>query len=223
MNAFESQHAGSLRKEWHRHRNGYAALVLDGGYEEMSIEGRFGCKAGMIVVHPPYHVHANRFMPCGAAVLNIPIPPMNRHQVFYCPHASRLERLARRSAASAAIEIVRNTEQGVSPSSPANGWIAALAERLCQEAVHNARTPLKIIAEKIGISQAHMSRAFRRHYGMTPSEFRQELRFQHLLPALLDGADLALAAQNAGYADQSHMTRDVRRRAGRTPSQFTTI
>jgi len=28
------------------------------------------CRAGALIIHPPFHLHANRFVNCGARVLN---------------------------------------------------------------------------------------------------------------------------------------------------------
>ena len=37
------------------------AIVLEGGYEESSVDGTWLCEPGDWVVHPRWHFHANRF------------------------------------------------------------------------------------------------------------------------------------------------------------------
>ncbi len=58
----------------HVHEEGYAALVLSGGYEEAGDRGRFQVKEGDAIFHEPFEAHLDRFSETGAVVLNLRLP-----------------------------------------------------------------------------------------------------------------------------------------------------
>ena len=53
-----------------------------------------------------------------------------------------------------------------------------LEQRLCtaRTLLHDPKLPIGEIASTIGFTHSHLTAAFRRHMGMTPSEFRDVLR-----------------------------------------------
>ena len=77
-------------------------------------------------------------------------------------------------------------------------------------------------AARAHLSERALERRCAEHVGYTPKALQRVLRFQRFLRHLTSprGADLALAAAQAGYADQAHATREVRRIAGITPRQL---
>jgi AraC family transcriptional regulator len=50
------------------------ALVLSGSYAETGPDGAWTCQVGDLVLHPPFHLHANRMSARGARVLNFVWP-----------------------------------------------------------------------------------------------------------------------------------------------------
>lgn len=79
---------------------------------------------------------------------------------------------------------------------------------------------LERLAREAGLSRAHLIRAFRKHYFITPHAFQTDLRIRqarHMLRAGATPADTALAC---GFADQAHFTRHFKARVGITPGQF---
>ena len=75
LRAFVTRHAAGARTTLHRHSAPYVAFVLEGGYEERSIDGLWRCEAGDLVIHPPMHLHVNDFMGRRSRVLNFPLAP----------------------------------------------------------------------------------------------------------------------------------------------------
>lgn len=57
----------------HRHSKAYAALVLDGAYEEAGDAGRFRVGPGDLLVHRDYEAHNNMIATRGAAVVHLPL------------------------------------------------------------------------------------------------------------------------------------------------------
>ena len=58
----------------HRHINGYATLVLAGQYKEYSADGLMEVSTGQLVLHPPYHEHANCFLTEKIQLLSVEFP-----------------------------------------------------------------------------------------------------------------------------------------------------
>ena len=78
------------------------------------------------------------------------------------------------------------------------------------------------IAEKVGFSQRRFIELFRGEVGMTPKLFCRVERFQHVIRAVgqkadVDWIDLAL---DFGYSDQSHFNHDFREFSGLRPTEY---
>ncbi|MBR0556168.1 AraC family transcriptional regulator [Ciceribacter sp. L1K23] len=79
---------------------------------------------------------------------------------------------------------------------------------------------LEALARQAGLSRAHLIRAFRKHYFITPHAYQTDLRIRHARHLLRIGTSLADAAAGCGFADQAHLTRHFKARVGLTPGQF---
>jgi AraC-like DNA-binding protein len=63
-----------------------------------------------------------------------------------------------------------------------------------------------------------LARQFRAAFGTSPSRFRTMRQLDHARRLLKDGISIAMAAVEAGFADQSHMSRQFKRAYGLTPA-----
>ncbi|NDC73930.1 GlxA family transcriptional regulator [bacterium] len=75
------------------------------------------------------------------------------------------------------------------------------------------------VAEALGISARQLERRFKADIGLTPSEFKLQLRLARAA-WLLETTDLAITqvAQDCGFGDASHFSRLFRAHFGRRPS-----
>jgi AraC-like DNA-binding protein len=199
----------------HRHRQGYVALVLAGGYIEAGDRGRLRVEAGQAVIHGAYEAHQNEFFGTGARVLNLVAHGAGLDAaVGSVDDADAIARLAERDLAEAA-ELLRQTFR---PSAGRlNDWPDLLAASLAAD----PNLSLADWADAMGLAPASLSRGFRRAYGTSPKRYRLELRALcalRLLPGW-QGSTAALAAE-AGFADQAHLTRAVVALTGQTPNRF---
>jgi AraC-like DNA-binding protein len=149
----------------HRHRDSYAALVLDGNYVEASIDGRFSCSSGVLTVHPPWHTHANEFSDGGAVVLNFPMPVTDRLVSVRISNPQALADLARTSPVEAGYAASEEAECH-EPAAPAP-WLSSLAMSLLQRGV----SPSSAAMEAGFCDQPHLTRLLKRATGMTPAKF----------------------------------------------------
>jgi AraC-like DNA-binding protein len=198
----------------HRHARGYAALVLDGEYDEFSADGRFRCRAGILMVHPQWHAHGNTFGENGALVLNLPTPVVDGLIAVRVSDPDAIARLATRSLEAAGHAAIEDADAHA-PISPAP-WLAQLVRLMMRE----PDTEITDLAARCGVTAAHVSRASKRWFGMSPTAVRREGRLQSAISLLREGAPPAEAAADSGFSDQPHLTRLLKQATGYTPARF---
>lgn len=97
-------------------------------------------------------------------------------------------------------------------------WMAALAAELTKA------EPLPTSAELpalTGFSAAHLSRSFRKHWGVTPSDYLNRVRLDRAAALLkAPGATSSGVARRVGFADSGYFQRLFRRRFGVSPGEF---
>jgi AraC-like DNA-binding protein len=79
---------------------------------------------------------------------------------------------------------------------------------------------LDSLAAIAGLSQSRFMHAFTESVGVPIRPYILWLRVQRAACELMGGANVTLAAQNAGFADAAHLTRTFRRMLGTTPSDL---
>lgn len=88
------------------------------------------------------------------------------------------------------------------------------------------RLPVAAVAQRVGLSQRHLTTLFRREVGRTPKTVAMLMRFEYATARMADAArghrrvDLAGIAGDAGYADQAHLTREFVRFVGVPPGAW---
>jgi transcriptional regulator GlxA family with amidase domain len=104
---------------------------------------------------------------------------------------------------------------------------AAISARPLARAIALMRTHLSAhlsvaaLADMAGISRRQLDRLFRQHHACPAAAYWQEMRLQHARWRLLNSPhDLALIADEAGFADTSHLGRLFRKRFGHSPAAF---
>ncbi|MFK8023749.1 MAG: helix-turn-helix transcriptional regulator, partial [Ilumatobacter sp.] len=82
--------------------------------------------------------------------------------------------------------------------------------------------PISEIADRAGVSHAHLDREFGRIVGLTPRILARDLRMRRLLESVdAHGAtQWAVVAAELGWADQPHLIRDFKRHTGVTPTDY---
>ncbi|MBO9662691.1 helix-turn-helix domain-containing protein [Dokdonella sp.] len=211
---YETRHDRGDALPTHRHRTAYAALVVEGSYEENSADGPLPLRPGVLLLHPAYHAHGNRFERSGARVINLVLPAredLAQAQARVVPDLREAMAIFRR--APERFEELR-------AACPLDDELPAVPawQRGVVEALATSDRPIADIAREFGVSAEHASRALSLSYGMSPQALRREFRWRRALALLATPAPLAEIAVDAGFADQSHFTRIARAHAGLPPS-----
>ncbi len=77
------------------------------------------------------------------------------------------------------------------------------------------------MARTVGVHPDHLSRSFRRHFGVTVQQFRVSCRTVLAARLLSDTADsVAAIALEAGFCDQSHLSRCFKQAFGVPPGRY---
>ena len=197
----------------HRHRYGYIAVVLSGGYQEAGLDGRRNLSVGNVVVHHPFDAHLDHVGIAGAEVLNLPLPERSALPTgFVIDDLDAVARLAESDPAGAATLLRPAGEVRA-----ATDW----ADRLAAALIQNPDLRLAEWASEAGLAPETLSHGFRAAYGVTPARFRIEARVRRAMTMIeLGHAGLATIAADSGFADQSHLTRALVDLTGQTPGNW---
>jgi len=234
------------RQPLHEHSNHYLYVALGGSFEGV-VGGTQRPQAGRpmtVSFLPAGERHANLWYGDDRRCLNIEISSDRARQLdTLCPLPQRpvvvespvaavvARRLAREFAADGAMhpfsleglvlellgELARPSRDGREPVGPPR-WLIRVRDRL--QADPDTAPPLDELAAEARVHPSHLSREFRRHFGLTPGGFARRARVERAcrLIAGQPGKPLVRIAAAAGFADQSHMTREFRTWLGVRPS-----
>lgn len=102
------------------------------------------------------------------------------------------------------------------------GWIARVREAVDDDPF--GERSVRDLARLAGTHPVSLSRAFRREFGVTITEYRRTVRLRRAARIVTEGdGSLSRAAHAAGYADHPHMCREFQLMAGLSPSALRRI
>lgn len=82
------------------------------------------------------------------------------------------------------------------------------------------RVSLADVAKKVNVSQFHFLRMFKKQMGVSPHQFRIQVRIQTAKNLLQKGLPPVEVALETGFNDQSHFTNTFKRYADVTPRNY---
>ena len=200
----------------HRHRAGYATVVLAGSFIEASFAGRFVVEAGDVLLHGRFDCHediANSRR--GPQILRLPWDEDAREGRFRVGDADFLARLAENDPIAAMRELKLQLHTAAAPRDI--HW----SERLAADLTVDPGLSLDSWSEKAQLAPATVSRGFRRAFGTSPKLFRLETRTRRAWHEIVASSrPLTAIAHEFGFADLAHLSRSVRAFTGNTPSAW---
>jgi len=226
----------------HVHRSPLLVLVLEGEIEERR-EGRVAVgRPGSLMVRPEGVVHAVRALR-RTRLFTIEPGPAWLEQVGARAIGRQLrsgewnDRLA--SLALDVYAAFTSIDHGPAGPLALQGYLQALLAELVRpdeggseplwlrdarrylDSHLSDRFDLEALARRVGVHPVHLSRSFRKFYGLTITEHLRRSRLSSAMARLSTSDDpISAVATGVGFADQSHLTRAFRRVLGGTPGGF---
>ena len=84
---------------------------------------------------------------------------------------------------------------------------------------YRADVAIAKIAVKLGVSHAHLSRQFKRDYGITPIDYRHRLRVSEAMSRLSRGDEILDVGYDVGFNDTKRFYEDFRKVTGTSPGK----
>jgi AraC family transcriptional regulator len=227
---FESDHRGRSTMRHHRHTSPYVAIVLNGSYVEVRDAVPEVCHRGAIVVHDAIEEHADSFAH-DTRCLNVELPYRNaalrscgKISLDNAPLRGAVDDVVRsfyldRHELLAAVKRLQAAllDRGRERPDSRPPWLHEVIDNFSW----TQPIPIQKAAAIAGVHETHFSRAFHRHVGMTPNEYRSRARIRLASELLLTTTtSLASVALSCGFSDQSHLTRAFSARLGLAPALY---
>lgn len=229
-----------LRQPPHSHGATSMTLILAGDIRETKPSGEATGSALSVVVKPPGVEHADDVGPQGARTLQIAFHSeivdelsdgtgLDRWRWLHGAEASQpMLKLARaiRFGARQATELEDRVLDAVAAlpekevaGSGAPGWLVRAKEALDDEL--DQGIGVRELAQLVGAHPVSVSRAFRRSYGVTVTEYRRRERVRRAAARIgASSVSLSRVAHGSGHTDHPHFCREFRRLTGLSPSEF---
>lgn len=225
----------------HEHDDGHFIVVLSGRYRSSArgVDGLLG--AGDVLWNPPGTRHADTFVEPGGRFVALSLGARQAAELALAEGGARrldgaAAQLARTLAGEPAAvdlggllqledrcrqlcalgQLRAPRDERVESREPA--WLRRCMEQL----VDDCDQPLRLadLAAAAGVHPVSLSRAFRRHYGLSPGLLQRRALLNRAAQALRQGGAIAEVAARFGFADQSHFTRLFRAEYGCTPAAW---
>jgi AraC-like DNA-binding protein len=199
----------------HLHFNSYASVVLSGSFVEAGFGGRVNVQPGDVLLHSRFDCHANSST-CSRSVtiLNLPWRDGWVEGHFQVADPDLLVRLAEKDSR----ESMSALAAGMQPAQLASHhWTGLLASDLQTTACLSLRR----WARSFGMRPEALSRGFHREFGVSPKQYRLEVRAKRAWREVLRSPHtLTTIAYELGFSDLSHLSRSVRLLTGYSPSAW---
>lgn len=222
----------------HQHADMHLLLLLAGHYVSDAAGMPAVCAEPALILNPPGTEHRDRFRSRDGLFLTLTMP--STALVRFCddrPVGDRPTRLPRPSLARAmpllfevwhwepssplAIESIFTellADALPQPTPAAGDKLQRVLDRL--EADHAPQPSLQELAAIADLHPVYLARAFRKRYGIAPSDYLRKRRLHKAVSLIAGRRTLVRAASELGFVDQSHLHRCFVAEFGMTPGAF---
>ena len=226
----------------HTHQHAHFCLVLSGTFETTAYNFRGRCGCATLLFHPAGTTHADQFRSQAGRFVTVSLAPefLEKVDVPRLPEHSialddveigfpgaRLRRelhiadsLSPPSTEGLTIELIgRLLARTERADSRRPAWLARALAFLRDRATDSVR--VVDVAHAADVHPVHLARVFRRHLGLSPSEYLRRERVRAAMSLVEQTAEpLAAIAVSSGFGDQSELTKAFRRELGITPAVY---
>lgn len=224
----------------HEHEDGHFIVVLRGRYRSSARGAQDMLGPGDVLWNPPGTRHQDCFADDSGCFAALSLPAQQAADLALLDGgARRLQAAAQRFAQDLARQPVALDLGGLLQVEDHCRQLCALSQsrplpelretrepawlrRCMEQLVDDCEQPLRLaeLAAAAGVHPVSLSRAFRRHYGMSPGQLQRRALLNRAARRLREGQGIADVAAQLGFADQSHFTRHFRAEYRCTPAAW---
>lgn len=234
----QSTYSPGLRQPRHSHEHSNVTIVVAGQLHEAAEDGEYSARPCSVVLKGAGCEHEDRISGFGARTLTIQFdnasavandlrprawgwfdqPAIVRaalmvQNAFARRDAMQLERSAV-TLVEATIAFDRTGRIACPPL-----WLQAVRAAVDEEVENPIR--FEALARDFGLHPVYVSRAFRRHYGMSMTDYARAARIRNARHILSSSrCSVAAVAAEAGFSDASHLCRTFTQLLGITPRAY---
>jgi AraC-like DNA-binding protein len=99
---------------------------------------------------------------------------------------------------------------------PTPSWLSLKAKRLIDEN-YLIRPAISALAARLGVTHAHLTRQFKRDFGLSPSAYCHQVRIADATFRLARGEEIINVSQDVGYNDLSRFYKQFSKATTKTP------
>jgi AraC family transcriptional regulator len=234
-------HATARVVPLHAHSHAFFSMLITGRYREWFGGERWEARPLAMVLRPAQAEHRDEIGPDGALFLCLDIAPSYWNALADAGSSLQRRAFDDRPMSCVALRLLRELcEKRAGWRAVAESLVSELVAeyvadshrvqrreprwlRRALERLHDdpANQSLSTVAADLDLHAVHVSRMFKRHLGVTVSQYLRELRLQRAARALLESREsLAELAGDHGFADQSHLTRELSRATNWSPAKL---
>ena len=223
----------------HQHADMHLVLLLAGRYVSDAAGMPTVCAEPALIFNPPGTEHRDRFRSRDGLFLTLTMPlaayDRMRDGLSVGEHATRLPRQSLAKAmgllrevgnweatSPLAIESIVSEIMADACVSPRGVGDSEKLQRVldCLEADPDSMPSIMQLAQIADHHPVYLARAFRKRFGLSPSDYIRKRRLHRALSLIAQRRTLADAASRLGFVDESHLHRSFVAEFGMTPGSF---
>ncbi len=211
------------------------SLLLGGSFLETTAHGTVELDKPSLIIKPNTVLHENRFGPAGATILSIVFlqqevtsPMLQTGSYLTNPHVLimgmqlwvRLKNISTDRELHVLLSDFEKEITALHLNQKKYNQKIAQGEMLLNE-LEVTLKKVNDVASELSLHRVYFSRAFKKYYYISPSEFAQCSRLlKAVLLVIHSCSSLTDIAYETGFTDQSHFNRMVKKRLGCTPQEL---
>ena len=217
-----------LRQPRHSHEYSNVTIVLAGKIEEATEFGDYVAQPGSVVSKGAGCEHEDRIGGFGARTLSIrfldPSPLKPRTWSWFdspevVRHALAVQRAPDPAGLESAVVALVDAVTADREDAPRPRWVDDILSALDRSYDRTIR--FDALARDFGMHPVYVARAFRRHVGMSMSEYVRSVRVRQARLALSSTRrSISAIAAECGFSDASHLCRTFSDLLGATPARY---
>jgi AraC-like DNA-binding protein len=168
------------------------------------------------IFYPPFTIARFRFVDMRGSVIGLAGTASLPEGTATIPFTFQIRRPIRAQPIAEILKLARHCES--IDTNPHASSLSLKAKKMIDEA-RSSDPSIARVAARLGVSNAHLSRQFRRDYGMSPREYLHQLRIADAPLQLARGEAITDVSLDSGYGDLSRFYKQFAKATKSSPGR----